>query len=1095
MQNKIVLATAWYKNNKQDSYTLCSVQKHIHCDASGKWHPSRTKFGANYIEPELIDINDIYELADAINDVCLGNTKPKTLVYGHLSDHAQDQIDSSNNIIKRHSSLRHGDKGTFVDRPQNWHCLDIDSIILPSDYNVSMPLETLGNWLINTVFPEELQDITYVICATGSHGCIHKKGADNIPRLRIFLWLKDACTIAEFKDYVDNRLIPYIGANHKFIGRTAIDNSIYSESHYIFIAPPVIEYGDGQPYEHKRIAIIEGWKNEVKIPEYEKLEQLHPENINTALGIRPNQAQSIKYKGSNEELLAKIASGSHEPIRVLMARFGKMFGEGQALHNAIEDIKPQIIARIRETSSSTAEFERRCREEVASDALYKSAVAFARKVDGLGKKAVTPKIDVFEEKTPLDTLRAKWKIKIRNLIDKALFGNEHIAALLKIVTGFGKTYLTLNTIDDDAINNFIIAYYAPNHKLSEQTYNDLKVMKPNVADKIYHVKGRKQDGMCISKHYGALCDQMEQIGLSARATVCNKLCDKKHVCPWIAQKQKMKSGQPGVYCMTHADITSTMAHVKSAKRIPKLSIIDEDAICTILQNAQIVCELDMLNPDHFQQYIKFKDRTWWARSNDWHTYRTKILKGLNRKTQRQKCTQFPGDMDYNDAIKCEYLLLNELLKKTENITNERELEATDFKKIGAIINACHTMINCYKAVRASKKNKYRQYVAGIRIIDSTLDVMIKPELPPAITKTSLICLDATANKKLWQIMFANNKNQTVHEIDVPPGEYKLTQCMSQSFSLSRLLGRYQRNKISQRSAASNMHKLKRIICDRAFYYNNKDRIHGCVASDGRNIDVLVIAQKQIEDQLLPLPENVDTAHFQNLKGLNRYSNIPCIIVIGRPMPPMDYIERLTESIYYDDGNIGDIQENGVYTKRKAKIHTRSRKDGALGAWEIEIHGHNNELCNDIIELITDAEVKQAIGRGRIVGRKEGNALELLIFGQIDTGLPIDKEIQFDRADASISQLMQKRGIITLNTKAARDFYSYLLPENERSQRAFQQKTLKKIDLDKILEKGNWEKINYKTNNRVGKLLIDNKKWTKGQINGELRLFVVKKSYR
>jgi hypothetical protein len=101
----------------------------------------------------------------------------------------------------------------------------------------------------------------------------------------------------------------------------------------------------------------------------------------------------------------------------------------------------------------------------------------------------------------------------------------------------------------------------------------------------------------------------------------------------------------------------------------------------------------------------------------------------------------------------------------------------------------------------------------------------------------------------------------------------------------------------------------RFILQRAYEYEGNNRHHQCRAEDGRRIDVLVIASLAVEVMLrgLGLPSNVDMLHFKKTRGTDRYAEVPCIIILGRELPPLWTLEQDVAALFYDDPEVIDIK--------------------------------------------------------------------------------------------------------------------------------------------------------------------------------------------
>ncbi len=177
---------------------------------------------------------------------------------------------------------------------------------------------------------------------------------------------------------------------------------------------------------------------------------------------------------------------------------------------------------------------------------------------------------------------------------------------------------------------------------------------------------------------------------------------------------------------------------------------------------------------------------------------------------------------------------------------------------------------------------------------------------------------------------------------------------------------------------NHIHNLKRYIETRAFEYRGQG-----AEIEGRKVDVLVVTQKGAEKSLnaLTLSENVDTAHYNAVQGIDRWGGVACIIIIGRTMPPPEEVELMAEVL---TGAVVDRHgaefPGGWYPRKITGIR---QKGAGENGHPTQTEYHPDEITEALRWSICEAELIQAIGRARAVNRSADNPLQIDFIGTLD----------------------------------------------------------------------------------------------------------------
>lgn len=155
---------------------------------------------------------------------------------------------------------------------------------------------------------------------------------------------------------------------------------------------------------------------------------------------------------------------------------------------------------------------------------------------------------------------------------------------------------------------------------------------------------------------------------------------------------------------------------------------------------------------------------------------------------------------------------------------------------------------------------------------------------------------------------------------------------------------------------------------------NLDRLRVRLHTEARkhNGTVLVVTNKRIRARLeaLGMPGNVEFAHFNALRGLDRWRDAAALIVVGWTLPPADAMERLAGAL------TGAALPATGYRRTEARRELADGSSLLSDEWR-----HPDPLAEALRWSTCDAELIQTIGRGRAVLRTAETPLDVLILGE------------------------------------------------------------------------------------------------------------------
>lgn len=198
------------------------------------------------------------------------------------------------------------------------------------------------------------------------------------------------------------------------------------------------------------------------------------------------------------------------------------------------------------------------------------------------------------------------------------------------------------------------------------------------------------------------------------------------------------------------------------------------------------------------------------------------------------------------------------------------------------------------------------------------------------------------------------------------------------------------------------------------------RWHARRVAPGR---VLVVTYKAIEDAFAGI-ENVNVAHFNAVAGLDCYKDVALLISIGRPLPPSTELEALAGTVF------GHVPE-GSYRRMRTGITMRSGISRS-----IEVLSHENVKAETLRAAICDDELVQVVGRGRGVGRGEGNPLEVHVLSDVALPLVYDLVQSWDAVKPDVMQQMLLAGVAVDSPADAAALYPGGFPSANQAKKLF-----------------------------------------------------------
>jgi hypothetical protein len=189
-------------------------------------------------------------------------------------------------------------------------------------------------------------------------------------------------------------------------------------------------------------------------------------------------------------------------------------------------------------------------------------------------------------------------------------------------------------------------------------------------------------------------------------------------------------------------------------------------------------------------------------------------------------------------------------------------------------------------------------------------------------------------------------------------------------------------------------------------------------------DGLVITYEAIEARFR-VP-GIRTGHFNNIAGLDAFREVLGLFVIGRPLPDprelrADALALTGRPIPAETGHLetrGVLMADGTGVAMKVRVYA----DPDLEALRV---------------AITDAEVLQAIGRGRGVNRDASRPLNVFVCADVILPLPVNNLPRWRDVRPDPLARMVARGVVLLSPTDAAKAYPDLFPTSEAARKALE----------------------------------------------------------
>ncbi|MEI7606783.1 MAG: hypothetical protein WCJ64_05315, partial [Rhodospirillaceae bacterium] len=166
--------------------------------------------------------------------------------------------------------------------------------------------------------------------------------------------------------------------------------------------------------------------------------------------------------------------------------------------------------------------------------------------------------------------------------------------------------------------------------------------------------------------------------------------------------------------------------------------------------------------------------------------------------------------------------------------------------------------------------------------------------------------------------------------------------------------------------------------------------------------LLVITQQEFEVSLreIGLPANVETAHFNNVRGIDRWRNVDYVLVIGRTLPAPGAAEVPAEAL------TGRVVTPLLPEPPRPTAWYPKREGGS--------EYHPDPTAEAVRWGICEAELVQVIGRARAINRTADNPVLVEVMCDVSLPLPVNRTVRWSAPTRF--EVMVARGVVLENLR-------------------------------------------------------------------------------
>ncbi len=507
--------------------------------------------------------------------------------------------------------------------------------------------------------------------------------------------------------------------------------------------------------------------------------------------------------------------------------------------------------------------------------------------------------------------------------------------------------------------------YVPTHALADEVGQNLRALYPKLTVKV--IGGRSHpgpDGEPLCKKH-ELAEKVAQAGAEVYSTLCAQekgkvveRCEHYAMCPYIAQ---FEPAQVTIY--PHAYLTLNRMTLEPP--VPAIAIVDETFFQSCIEIFEVPISLlraSFLGP---------------------------LARGLCTQIEYALTHELPliGHL-YSQGIAFEQFpeALSEIERGAPRITPLMGLK----QRLRAL-KLVKQRTDLYKLLDTVRRECFtgRHVSHGLTYCATTQIITVHTKKPIRRfhdrqgNEARVLLIDANASELLTSQFF---ENPIFHRV---PASRRATviQCKSTRCSTTSLVPAKNADPQSKRDAEQRLADLNAFIARVAAQHER----------------VLVIGPQEITgnaksaiEALIKAPSNVDLAHFNSIRGIDRWKDHNAAIVIGRNQPGIEAVEAIARCV-----SLTDRETLRFATDWAVEERGYSLKHGQMG---VDVVCHPDPRVQTILEQLREGESQQAIDRLRLVHATTPKLVYILSNVVLD--IVVDQLLTWDELMAGGTRVQQ-----------------------------------------------------------------------------------------
>jgi hypothetical protein len=526
------------------------------------------------------------------------------------------------------------------------------------------------------------------------------------------------------------------------------------------------------------------------------------------------------------------------------------------------------------------------------------------------------------------------------------------ANVIKAPAGLGKTHVFASQV---ANATGIVEVYAPTHRLALHWRDQILGFNPNKDIQVFQgrsfpirhqIRGSKKARISHLCMRTKAADALTSMGLPVYPNLCKRSkgpgvppdkCQHYDHCSYINQFRRA-----AVYLYTHAHLSLARTALETWQ--PSTVIIDESCFQTLIDRSQI--QISLLTHTSLP-----------SAARSLCADLAKAFGSGGSMAPRLTIAAAGGELkDALDSLR----VLPALSPSTSDLKQQSVLnQFVNFEPIRQLL----IQLAAESTIRLMPQSAVFDQTTGLITLHRRKSITRFDR--PDGTQPDVYLLDASASEAIVSRFF---DIKPINPMQVRRNAHVI-QCLSTRCATSSLVPARNADLRSKADATRRLAELERLI----------ERLAANQTS------VLVVGPSAVVGNanlgtapLISIPAHCELAHFNSLRGIDRWKFFETVLVIGRNEPPVQAVEDMARALYFDDPIPLNLTGSWVQEVRGYRMVGES--------YGVDTMVHADERIQDVLEQLRENETLQAIDRLRLLHNPTKRTVVLL------SNLPLDIDV-------------------------------------------------------------------------------------------------------